>query len=491
MSLDVDDPRKTLRLLAELEIRRRYQPRKWAAEMMASYARFMALVMHRRAGKTVGAINYHIRAARNDEWEMKRLSLLEPSFTERDLKELLRGREYMHVLPTKIQAKEVGWKILKYYTMGIVGAKPNESDLSVAFPPTERNSLGSVVKLRGADDPDSLRGGGLSGCSLDEFSQIDPRTHSEVLSKALADHLGYTIYLGTLKGKNQLYRVWKAYKDDPRAFTIWRDVNESLALEEGPTVIALRLAMQDDRDQIAKGLMSQEEYDQEWFLSVVAAIKGAYYSKQIAEAERTKRVGHYPLDPTQPVYDVWDLGAGPQLVVGLFQRQGLNVRLGATLFGSESEGMPQMIQRLQQLGQDRRLIWGRHFAPHDINATDIGTGKKRIDQAKELGWEFDIVPAPRTRRSDIITDGIEMARALFGRLYVHEPENEGFIDAIGSYQQGWDKRNGVFTGAPVHNWASHPADMLRYAAQAEEDMVPKALAASVVRIPSFETHRGW
>lgn len=52
--------------------------------------------------------------------------------------------------------------------------------------------------------------------------------------------------------------------------------------------------MADDRALIAKGLMTQEEYDQEWFLSVVAAIRGGYYANEIAAAWREKRIGRVP-----------------------------------------------------------------------------------------------------------------------------------------------------------------------------------------------------
>ena len=35
----------------------------------------------------------------------------------------------------------------------------------------------------------------------------------EVLSKAIADHLGYAAFLGTIKGKNQLYKTYQAGKE--------------------------------------------------------------------------------------------------------------------------------------------------------------------------------------------------------------------------------------------------------------------------------------
>ncbi len=466
---DVHDPRRVRDLLAELAVKRRYVPRKWAVQMMESYARFMVLVMHRRAGKTIGTLNYHVRAARNDEWEMERLRRLEPSYTEADLIELLRGRRYIHVLPTRVQAKEVAWEPLKRYTAGIVGSRAYESDLMVRFPKTKRNPEGSFIKLFGADDPDSMRGFPASGASLDEFSQMDPTTYSEVLSKSLADHLGYVIFLGTLKGKNQLYRTYDEAKSDPTWFSMWRDVDTSLKVEEGPTIIALKRAMLDDQALIGKGLMTQEEFDQEWFLSTVAAIKGAYFAKQIAAAERERRVTRVPYDPAIPVHDVWDLGAGPQLVVGCFQKPGPTMHLIETLVGPESEGMEQMIARLKRKTIEEGWIFGKHFAPHDVRAREVVSGQRRIDTAKALGWPFEVVAVPHSVKN-VVDDGIALARVMFSRLWIDEGKNRYFLDAIGNYRQTFDKKNGVFTGTPVHDWASHPADMLRYAAQAEPEM---------------------
>src|SRR5678815_3742115 len=145
--------------------------------------------------------------------------------------------------------------------------------------------------------------------------------------------------------------------------------------------------MEDDLDQIAKGLMLQSEYDQEWYLSPSAAIKGAYYGKLLETAIKEGRIGKVPYDPAMPVHDVWDLGKGPRMSVGMFQRFGRSVQMIDYHQGNESDGIPQVIAALKQ----RPYVWGKHFAPHDVRATDIGTGKTRIETANGLGWRFEVV----------------------------------------------------------------------------------------------------
>ena len=188
--------------------------------------------------------------------------------------------------------------------------------------------------------------------------------------------------------------------------------------------------------------MTQEEYDQEWFLSPHAAIKVAYYSKQLATAFREGRIRQVPYDPALPVHDVWDLGKGPKMSVGMFQRFGREMRMIDYLEGQESDGIPQLVTELQR----KPYVWGRHFAPHDIKATELGTGKTREETSKTLGWPFEIVP-------DIgVDDGISAGRLLLPRLWIDETRCATFVEALGQYRREWNERLGQFGDRPVHDW---------------------------------------
>lgn len=459
--------------VTEIEIP--YRPRKWAAPFHASFARSSVLVLHRRAGKTTATLNHHQRSAVDDAWEAARLKFVEPKFTNAEIEELLQHRQYGHILPLLGQAKSVAWEPLKRIAAVIPHAIPNESELSIKYRrapkkgravvpvtgPLNPDANTTSVRLFGADNPDAFRGLPFSGVAYDEYSQQPPNIHGEVVSKALADHLGYAVFEGTIKGKNQLYRAYESSKDDPTWFTLWQDVDKTLATEDGATITAIRRAMQDDIDQIAKGLMLQSEYDQEWYLSPSAAIKGAYYGKLLEQAIKEGRVGRVPHDPALPVHDVWDLGKGPKMSVGMFQRFGRSVQMIDYHQGTESDGIPQVIAALKDKGYN----WGRHFAPHDIKSTDLGTGKTRLETARALGWIFQEVP-------DIgVDNGINAGRLLFPRLWINETRCQQFIDAIGQYRQEWDDRRGMFRDQPLHDWASHPADMYRYAAVIEDQML--------------------
>ena len=447
-----------------------YVPRVWAKGFHASMARFMSMILHRRAGKTTAILNHHVRAALLDEWEGARLKAVAPGLSARELGELVRppgGRHYGHVMPTRVQAKAVAWDKLKYYASPVKGGKPNESDLLYRFP------NGNKVQLFGADDPDSLRGLAFSGLSFDEYSQQPQNIFSEVLSKALADHLGYAIFAGTIKGKDHLYRNYAAAKGNPGWFSLWQDVDESLKSETGVTIKVLRQAMDDDLGMVRDGLMSREEYDQEWFLSLEAAIKGAYYMEQMSECRKAGRITSVPYDPAFPVYTAWDLGHSDDTAIWFYQNIGRQVRVldswaesGGTL--EKFEGGEMRPGSIVRAVMSRPYKYGRHWLPHDARAKTLGSDGKSIVEklVKWLGMgTISIVPEIG------VEDGIQAARSVLGRTWFDEVKCDEGINALLHYRKKYDNRAEAYQVKPVHNWASHRSDAFRMLAVAEREIV--------------------
>lgn len=390
------------------------------------------MVLHRRAGKTTAVLNH-----------LQRDCIRNPK------------SQYAFIAPTYKQAKRIAWDIVKDISRDIPGVVYNESELTVKY------LNNSKIFLAGSENVDALRGIPLWGGGQDEASQQPSNLFSEVISKCLADHLGYWIWSGTPKGKNEFYRVFQAAQGNPEWTSIFRTIDDSLRDEQGQTIENLRQALEDDRKLVVSGLMTEEEFQQEWYCSFEAAIKGAYYAKQITKLQNDGRFKVIPYDQAIPVHDVWDLGVGPKLAIGFYQRVGNQTQMIDYWEGQENEGIPQAIKALK----DKPYIYGKHFAPFDINATDIGTGKKRIEIAKALGWKFQVVPLLK------IDDGIEAGRLFFGRLYVDSVNCQQWLDAISQYRQEWDESRGMFKETPYHDWTSHPADVHRYAALVENKMV--------------------
>src|SRR5947207_11891663 len=79
---------------------------------------------------------------------------------------------------------------------------------------------GSRIRLYGADDPDRLRGLYLDGVVLDEYAEMNPAVWHEVIRPALSDRQGFATFIGTPKGKNALWKLWSAARDDPSWYAL-------------------------------------------------------------------------------------------------------------------------------------------------------------------------------------------------------------------------------------------------------------------------------
>ena len=454
-----------------------YTPRRWALTLHHSFKRYFSLIIHRRGGKTTGLINHLQRAATDDQWEADRMRSLVPDISGEDLTRLMSRRFYGLVFPTYTQAKLVAWDALKFYAAPIPGMKTNESELMVQYP------NGSKLRLFGADRPDALRGTALWGLGFDEYSQQPSNIFSEVLSKSLADHLGFSIFAGTIKGKNQLYRTHEIAKQNPNEWGhIWQDVDETLKTEDDITVRLIRQAIEDDRKLVAQGMMTQEEFDQEWYLSAEAAVKGAYYARYLSEARRQGRIGVVNHDPALKVHTCWDLGKGQNMAVGFYQRSFNQVRKIDYLEGGGDDGLPQVIAKVKS----KPYVYGKHFGPHDIRAVDISTGKTRLETAKSLGIDFEVIPMIP------VDDGIEAGKRMFARLWVDEKRCQAWLDSMAQYHQEWDEKRGMFKDNPFHDWSSHGADEYRGAAVIEDRMTnddPKPYRP-IINTPVTEFEQG-
>ncbi len=193
-----------------------------------------------------------------------------------------------------------------------------------------------------------------------------------------------------------------------------------------------------------------------------AVSEGTYYGELIGAMELNGQIGLYPYQRGLKVHTVWDLGVGKNMVVGFYQRDTVNNRIRKIdyLEGEGSDGLADLIPKVL----NKSYVFGKHFGPHDLEATDIGTGKTRMETAKALGLQFTLVP------DYSIEDGINAVNVWLSRLDVDAVKCKRWILAMKSYEREWDEKRGMYKDDPLHNWASHGADEGRYAALSEKLM---------------------
>jgi len=186
-----------------------------------------------------------------------------------------------------------------------------------------------------------------------------------------------------------------------------------------------------------------------------ASVDGAYYGALMARAREEGRIGHVAYDDSLPVYTFWDLGISDSMAIWFAQLVGQEVRL-IDYLEDTGKGLPHYVAELRR----RPYVYGGHWAPQDIRVRELGTGVSRWETARELGIEFDLVPAHQ------VPDGIDAARSMLLRCWFDARACRRGIEALEAYRAEWDEKGQCFKPRPVHDWSSHAADAFRYLAVA-------------------------
>lgn len=394
-----------------------YQPRAAFLPFHLRKERWSCIVAHRRAGKTVACVNELITRALATKKQHAR---------------------YAYIAPYYSQAKSIAWDYLKQYS-NEVRTKVNESELQVEI------YTGSKIRLYGADNPDSLRGNYFDGVILDEYADMRPRVWGEIIRPALADRKGWAAFIGTPKGHNAFYEIYKTSREAKEWFSMMLKASRSklLSLEE----IADMMSTMTD-DQIA----------QELECSFSAAIAGAYYGKEMREAEEQKRFKPLEADTFAPVNTAWDLGWSDDTSIWWYQVLGEDIRV-LDFFSASGLAMEDYMKVVESKGYK----YGKHWLPHDARAKTLASGGKSIEEmmrARFGSGSVRIVP------NLTVQDGIQAARAMLPKCTFDSEKCKEGIEALKQYQREWDEDKKVFRQNPRHDWCSHPADAFRMMAVA-------------------------
>ena len=112
---------------------------------------------------------------------------------------------YYIVSPTYKQAKSIHWRDLLKEVPTLWITKKNEVEMSLTL------ANGSIIELKGAENPDSLRGVKLRGLVIDEIASIRnwEWLWNEVLRPTLTDYKAPALFISTPKGYNHFYNIYR------------------------------------------------------------------------------------------------------------------------------------------------------------------------------------------------------------------------------------------------------------------------------------------
>jgi len=153
----------------------------WQQEVFNDPTRFKVVAAGRRCGKSyLAAWSLLINALQSDDPR---------SWT-------------FYVAPTQGQARQIMWRTLLELGHSVIKkAHINNLDIELIN--------GQTIGLRGADRPDTMRGVSLNYLVLDEYADIKAEVWEEILRPACADKEAPAIFIGTPKGRNHFYDLYK------------------------------------------------------------------------------------------------------------------------------------------------------------------------------------------------------------------------------------------------------------------------------------------
>jgi len=185
------------------------------------------------------------------------------------------GGNVFYVAPTQGQARDILWNDLLELGHGVIsGSHINNLQIKLVN--------GSVISLKGADRPETMRGVKLRFLVMDEYADMKPEVWEQILRPALADHRGSAMFIGTPMGRNHFYELFKyAELGDDDTYSAWHFTSY-----DNPKI---------DPDEInaAKRGMSSYAFRQEFMASFEAQGSEMFKDDWISYGEKPESGDYY------------------------------------------------------------------------------------------------------------------------------------------------------------------------------------------------------
>ena len=183
-----------------------------------------------------------------------------------------------------------------------------------------------------------------------------------------------------------------------------------------------------------------------------SAQEGAIYESELRAAMAAGRIGKVAYNPQFPVHTFWDLGFGDMVSIWMVQSIGFEYHV----IDYEQNRQKAIDFYVKQL-QTRSYVWGTDHLPWDGHTPHLATGRSIKQVMQSLGRNV----APKLPQWPAVYDGINTVRTMFPLLHFDEDRCSEGIKGLRHYRWGDPAKSGQERSAPLHDWASHPADALR------------------------------
>lgn len=187
-------------------------------------------------------------------------------------------------------------------------------------------------------------------------------------------------------------------------------------------------------------------------------LDGAVYANELRKAMEDGRIKEIQIDKSIGVSTFWDLGWADMTSIWFVQTvPGGEVRV-IDFYQNCQKTIDHYVQVLENKGYSYKDWW----LPHDAENKNM-TGKSVKDILQGMGKPVRITPKLS------IADGINSARTLLDRCFIHETNCADGLQNLRHYRYDVDPNTKMFSNKPLHDQHSHAADAWRYVAVALDE----------------------
>jgi phage terminase large subunit-like protein len=229
-----------------------FQLLKWQQSVFGSKKRFKVVAAGRRCGKS----------------RLSAVTLLIEGLNCPD------GSAVMYIAPTLGQARSIIWDLLHELGRPVIKSS-HVNNLEITL------INGRKILVRGADNPDSLRGMSLTYVVLDECAFVKQDVWEKIIRASLSDKKGRALFISTPSGRNWFYDVFKLGQEEDEEWKSWHFTtkdNETIDPKEIEAAQKTLSSFAFKQEYLSSfDTAGADVFKEEWFKEAKEPDFGAYY----------------------------------------------------------------------------------------------------------------------------------------------------------------------------------------------------------------------
>lgn len=188
-------------------------------------------------------------------------------------------------------------------------------------------------------------------------------------------------------------------------------------------------------------------------------LDACYYASRLSELRKRKQIGSVLYNPELRVHLAADVGLDCT-PIWFFQLKGQN-KYFIDYYENTGKFADHFARILDEKKKEFGYLYGKFVMPVDSNKRNQVSKTTFSRFFKDLGYDVKTLKKETNRDA-----GINNVNNHLYSSWFDETKCELGLEALQHYRREYDEELKTFREIPLHDWASHPADSMRYACKA-------------------------